>query len=116
MSGNIFFGWPNGGWFLFAGGDERRKDSAMGLAFWRKRFGMPLHAQDKTMACALDSFDHAVIGNCVDDQSFAKLFYGLMMAGVNLYTVASNDQGETCVRDNFDVMAAVGFFLALFVF
>src|ERR1051325_7482664 len=116
MSGNIFFGWPNGGRFLFAGGDERRKDSAMGLVFWRKRLGMPLHAQGKTMACALDSFDDAVIGNRVDDQSSAELFHGLMMAGINLYTVASKNHGETCVRDDFDVMAAVEFFLALFVF
>src|SRR5689334_17327973 len=81
----------------------------------RKRLGMPLHAQDETVARALYPFDNAIIGNRVDDQSFPKLFYGLMMAGIDLDTATLNDCVETCLWNNVDVVAAVAFFLALFV-
>ncbi len=87
----------------------------MSLAFRGKRFGMPLHAQDETVARTLYPFDNAIIGKCVDDQSFPELFYGLMMARIDLYTAAVDDRVETCLRDNVDVVAAVAFFLALFV-
>ena len=87
----------------------------MSLAFRCKRFGVPLDTQDETVALALYPFDNAVIGNRIDDQSLPKLFYGLMMAGIDLYTAALNDGVETRPRDNVDIVTAGVFFLALFV-
>src|SRR5689334_20468989 len=101
---------------LLAGSEESGKYTPMGLALWRKRFWMPLHAQGKTMACTLDTFNNAVIRKRVDDQSLADSFYCLMMAGIDLETAASNDRVEACLREDLDVVASVGFFLALFVF
>ena len=56
----------------------------MTLASRRQNFGMPLHADDKSMARAFDSFDYAVIGDGVDDQAFAELFDCLVMSCIDL--------------------------------
>ena len=100
---------------LFACGEEGGKDTAMSPAFRCKRFRMPLDAQNETVARALNPFDNAIVGNRVDDQSLPEVFYSLMMAGIDLYAAALDDRVETCLRDNVDVVAAVAFFLALFV-
>ena len=66
------------------GGDEGFEDSSVTLASRRQNFGMPLHADDKSMARAFDSFDYAVIGDGVDDQAFAELFDCLVMSCIDL--------------------------------
>jgi len=66
------------------GRDEGFEDSPVALASGRENFGMPLHADDKSVARAFDSFDHAVIGDGIDDQAFAELLDRLVMRRVDL--------------------------------
>ena len=76
---------------LPTGRDKGRKNSPVRHVLWREHFGMPLHADDKTVARAFDPFDHAVVGDGVGNQTFAKLFDRLVMAGVDLEAAALND-------------------------
>lgn len=50
----------------------------------RQDFRMPLHAEDKTMLCAFDTFDHTVIGHGIDNEPATESLHGLVMTGVHV--------------------------------
>lgn len=101
---------------LPAGGDEGVEDSPVALASWRQHFGMPLHADDKTMARAFDPFDHAVIRNGVDDQAFAELFDRLVMRRVDLKARSTHDGAQLRAIRNLHSVSANSFLFTLLMF
>ena len=100
----------------FAGFQEGLEDSPVTLASRSQYFGMPLHAEDETMACAFDPFDHAVVRDGVDDQALAEPFDRLVMGGVDLKARSTDDGAQARSVRNLHSMPALVFFRTLFVF
>ena len=101
---------------LLAGGDEGFEDSPVTLASRRQNFGMPLHADDKRMARAFDTFDHTVIGDGVDDQAFAESFDRLVMSCIDLQAWLLNDGAQACSIGNLYSVSALSFLFTLLMF
>ena len=67
----------------------------------RQHFGMPLHAQNETVAYAFDALDDAIFGDGVDGEPAAEMLDGLMMTGIHPYARAAHDFEQSSVW--FDV-------------
>ena len=65
-------------------GNEKRENALLVLSTRRQNFRMPLHAENQSVVRAFDAFDHAVVGDGVDDQTVADAFDRLMMGGIHL--------------------------------
>jgi len=73
----------------------------------RQDFRVPLHAENKAVLGAFDSFNHAVIGDGVDDKPAAEAFHRLMMAGIHLKSRTSHDVEKVSTGLDLNRMTAV---------
>ena len=63
--------------------DEGGEEPALSRLARRENFGVPLHAQNEGVTRTLDSFDHAIVRERIDDQATTETLHGLMMAGIH---------------------------------
>src|SRR5215472_6426709 len=76
---------------------------------------MPLNAENKRVARALDSLDEPIIRRCVDGQSLADDLDRLVVRRINFQGFSPEDLAQPCAWVNAHGMATRFFFGALFM-
>lgn len=74
---------------------------------------MPLNAENKRVARALDSLDEPIIRRCVDGQSLADDLDRLVVRRINFHGFSPEDLAQPCAWVNAHGMATRFFFGAL---
>ena len=95
---------------LFTEFDERGKNAALMLLARRQGLRVPLHAENKAVLGAFDSFNHAVIRDGVDDKAAPEAFHRLVMAGIHFKARTFHDVEKAGARLDVNGMTAVRIF------
>src|ERR1051326_9018528 len=98
-----------------AGADERGEDFPLHRVAMDEKLGMPLHAHYEAVRDALDAFDDAVLGGCVDDESFTRRLHRLVVCGVDFQTRLADDLAQLGSLVNHDRVPAAAFELRALV-